>query len=61
MLRGKSKAPDRPRGEPIDLRPAGIRESEHFRHLVERFAGRVVQRAAEEAIIATATISTSNV
>ena len=36
---------------PLDLWPARIAEGEHLRYLVEGFAGGVVHRAAEDAII----------
>ena len=55
MLRGKS---NRCRiaftRAAFDLRAARITESEHLRDFVERFAGRVIDRAAEDAIIAHA-------
>ena len=35
--------------EPVDLRAAGIAEAEQARALVERLAGRVVERRAEHA------------
>ena len=42
----------------FDLRPAGIGQAEHLRHLVEGFADRIIDRGAEPHIVADAVTAT---